>query len=330
GVCDSCHLVHNASGQKLRATHRQPDIPYMKNWCQDCHRQDGIARDKVISQHSHPLGITPDTFQAERSPLPLFSPEGKKSSKQGLIDCTTCHDPHRWAEPSLPSDKSPSSDKKENLHASFLRLPVAGDSLLCLECHKKQGLVSGTDHDMRLENAHSTNILGMNTQESGLCGQCHTMHSPTLENSLWAMNPGDGNNVKTRQCTSCHSKTGMAKDKTPEHLMHPESVAVWSDATRQNYHQNEATPDLPVHDLKGMEQSKGQITCASCHNPHQWDPHKAEAGSGRNEEGDALSSFLRNANTEGIVCADCHGKDALFRYKYFHGARSREAHPLYR
>ena len=339
GTCETCHRVHNASGQNLRvlpvlaaadlAGNGNPEVSLTKTWCLNCHSKDGIAEAKIVSEHSHPVGIEPDASLTRHSSLPLYSSSGEKSGKRGLIDCATCHDPHNWTEFPQLSDTE-FSGEKETSHAGFLRLPVNGDSRLCLECHEKQGLVSGTDHDMRVTNSQSINILGRTVHESGLCGQCHTMHSPAMSDSLWARNPGDDELIKNRQCSSCHSKTGMAKDKTPEFKSHPEYVMAWSNTTRANFLQNKSTPDLPVFDEKGIEQQRGQITCASCHDPHQWSPRSAQGGSGKNEEGDVLSSFLRISKSEYIVCADCHGKDALYRYKYFHEKSSRAKHPLYR
>jgi hypothetical protein len=86
----------------------------------------------------------------------------------------------------------------------------------------------------------------------------------------------------------------------------------------------------PVFDRHGQRTLAGRLACASCHNPHRWDPRQAAKGPGINREGDATNSFLRNRLSGRLVCSDCHGKDAIFRYKYFHGLTSRRVHPLYR
>ena len=91
-----------------------------------------------------------------------------------------------------------------------------------------------------------------------------------------------------------------------------------------------ASAPLPVFDAGGAIDDAGVISCPTCHDPHQWSAKAAMEGPGRNTEGDARSSFLRVANSEQFLCADCHGQDALFRYKYFHGKTSRKAYPLYR
>lgn len=340
GFCETCHQVHNARGERLRARDVGPGKQYIETWCQDCHRQDGIAGDKVVSDHSHPLGVKPVHLKSKDTSLPLFASDGEHSSMDGMVDCATCHDPHVWTQevPSFSSeqasilvdDQGTNQEKPEgDAHSSFLRMSAAGDSLLCIECHEKQGLAKGTDHDMRVTGKSSINQQGQNVEQSGFCGQCHTMHNSVMNSNLWAQIPGKGADVKTQQCSGCHSDRGIAKNKTPDHLEHPEKVVAWSNDSRHIYHKDKKIPDIPVYDQTGEKQHRGQITCASCHNPHQWSPGNAKAGTGKNEEGNVLSSFLRNANSENIVCADCHGKDSLFRYKYFHGDASRKKYPLY-
>jgi hypothetical protein len=87
---------------------------------------------------------------------------------------------------------------------------------------------------------------------------------------------------------------------------------------------------IGVYNHDGLPDATGVITCASCHNPHQWSPRTLAEGPGKNTEGDVNSSFLRLTNTESFLCADCHGRDALFRYKYFHGKSSHKDYRLFR
>jgi hypothetical protein len=82
---------------------------------------------------------------------------------------------------------------------------------------------------------------------------------------------------------------------------------------------NKDVTHLPVFADNGKRDKLGFITCPTCHNVHQWRSAKAEPGPGVNEEGDVFSSFLRARSTQDVLCADCHGTDAIFRYKYFHG-----------
>jgi len=317
----------------LRGRDEGPGKMAIETWCKDCHQKDGLAKDKLIAEHSHPLGVHSQQL-AKKTGLPLFDKQGKRTEHDGLVDCASCHNPHQWT-PTIPvPSKNKTKQKKEEEQEgdssnSYLRLAANHDAKLCGSCHKDKLRIIGTDHDMRVTAKTASNALGHNTDQSGVCGQCHAVHNSAMQNNLWARKPGDGNDVKEQQCRSCHSEKGLAKDKVPQALQHPEEVMAWSGETRALVKQGKL-PEILVYDKQGKETHVGFITCPSCHNPHQWDPRNQTAGSGKNIEGDAMTSFLRNTNSEFIVCADCHGKDALFRYKYYHGKASRKEYPLYR
>lgn len=327
-ICGFCHAVHNAKGEQLRARETGPGQSPIETWCKDCHQENGLAKDKVIAAHSHPLGKHPQNMNA-KSNLPLFDKHGDRAEQDGLVDCATCHNPHQWT-PQIPkADTVAKSDKEGDTNSSFLRLTASLDSDLCTTCHQDKALVKGTDHDMRVSAKNARNAQAQAVEQSGICGQCHAVHNPQMQATLWALKPGEGEDRKEQQCRSCHTDFGVASNKIPPASQHPHKVLAWSNATRQ-LGQSNKLPDTPVFDQEGNQAHAGFISCPSCHNPHQWDPSKAAAGPGKNVEGDVLSSFLRNADSAHIVCADCHGKDALFRYKYYHSKVSRTKAPLYR
>ena len=74
--------------------------------------------------------------------------------------------------------------------------------------------------------------------------------------------------------------------------------------------------------ITGKNVTVGDISCASCHNVHQWDPKVSGHGIGENIEGKTTTSFLR-MQTYSLMCIDCHGLDALFRFKYYHNSKQR-------
>ncbi|HDZ61832.1 MAG TPA: hypothetical protein ENH40_01645 [Nitrospirae bacterium] len=81
--------------------------------------------------------------------------------------------------------------------------------------------------------------------------------------------------------------------------------------------------DLPLFNLTtGASINVGDISCASCHDVHQWSPRFKARGKGVNIEGNVTNSFLR-PHTYSLLCIDCHGFDALFRFKYYHDPRER-------
>lgn len=327
-ICSYCHAVHNAKGEPLWARGHGPGNKPIETLCKDCHQQGGLAKDKVLAAYSHPLGKHPEHMQPTHA-LPLFDSNGKRTVHNGLVDCATCHNPHQWT-PQIPKPVDLAiPDQEGDARTSFLRVSAAGDAALCATCHQDKSLVKGTDHDMRVTANTAHNAAGQSVQQSGVCGQCHAIHNPQMPVSLWARKPGEGEDLKEQQCRSCHQEGGVASNKVPSALHHPHKVMVWSTATRQLRY-TYPLPDIPVFAKDGTKAHTGFLSCPSCHNPHQWDPRKAVAGPGKNVEGDALTSFLRNTDSAHIVCGDCHGQDGLFRYKYFHAETSRKPYPLYR
>ena len=51
---------------------------------------------------------------------------------------------------------------------------------------------------------------------------------------------------------------------------------------------------------------------------------------GKPVEGSVLNSFLKNKSVSGSICVDCHGLDALYRYKFFHDKRVHSEKPSYK
>ena len=100
----------------------------------------------------------------------------------------------------------------------------------------------------------------------------------------------------------------------------PQVTAISNSATRRDGQSDSG--HFPVFTKDGRKTGVGIVTCATCHNPHQWSAAKAEEGPGKNTEGTNLNSFLRSSS-EFSLCTNCHGLDALFRYKYFHAKSSR-------
>jgi len=326
GVCASCHSVHYAKGPYLRGREKGPGSLAIETWCRDCHRRDGLAMDKSIGEHNHPLGKRPDKLVSD-SKLPFFDHNGVRS-KKGTMDCATCHDPHRWSPGANLRNTDVTEETEGDASTSFLRVSASGNSELCAQCHQNNALVKGTDHDMNVTAPDAKNAAGQTVASSGICGQCHAVHDPVMVSNLWGREPFKSGDILEQQCRSCHSKTGIAKLKSPKNARHPGKVYVWSGETRQ-LSRDQPIPDIPVFDKNGIPQHSGKISCPSCHNPHQWDPSVKKPGDGKKKEGNVMNSFLRNSNSAYIVCADCHGRDGLFRYKYFHGDTSRKKYPLY-
>lgn len=331
GPCETCHQPHNSKQLAMWARDTGPGKGKIEKLCTDCHRKGGIAKDKLPGKHSHPVGVA--IKAGMKTDLPLF--ENDKHKTANNMDCATCHNLHQW-NPADLADKSGASMKVEGDAAnSFLRKD-AHDSKLCVSCHKKKNLVLKTEHDLNITAPNTTNSRGQTVKQSGVCGQCHAVHQAKAGMALWARDIGKPrgksrkhSNAMNALCLSCHGKGGMAENKQPISYKHPREVMLWNQEIRDKFGRKSSV-DLPVFDENGQPADMGAIACATCHNPHQWQAGKNKRGPGKNTEGDVRNSFLRASHTKNIVCAECHGEEAIFRYKYFHGKSAHKKYPMSR
>ena len=325
GVCGACHKVHNGKDIFMWARGKGPAKGVIAPLCTECHRVKGSADKKLTGTHTHPVDVR--LARGMRTSLPLFDGHGRSKPGKGKVDCATCHDPHLW-QPGVQGGKA-TTEEDGDARNSFLRLVAAGDAPLCTACHEHEGLVRGTDHDLAVTAPRARNKSGQTVAESGVCGQCHAVHNAETGVRLWARPPGAAPDRMEGLCRSCHVKNGVARAKVPPESRHPGEVSIWSSAVRAGFRPSPGA-DILVYDKGGQRRRTGVLTCTSCHDPHQWSARARVAGPGKNTEGDIGNSFLRISNSESFVCADCHGLDGLFRYKYYHGTTSHKRYYLYR
>ena len=328
GICAHCHKPHNAKQNALWSRQEGDAKSPIARLCADCHKPDGLAKMKLTGKYSHPVGRKMNNKQLG-SDLPIFNIEGNRTKENGYIDCSSCHNPHQWDPQNTKNKGSTVATEDGNTGNSFLRKPANNDSLLCVSCHEEKKSIINTDHDLSVTAKDEKNKLGQKRNASGVCGQCHIPHNASENQYLWAKKTGNGNDQIEKSCRSCHDAQKMAANKNPLMTKHPADINIWSTEIREQIHQ-QSVPDITVYDQTGKKTAFGSITCASCHNSHQWNAVDSKEGSGKNEEGNAKTSFLRADKTNNIVCVECHGQDALFRYKYFHGESSHKKHHMFR
>ncbi|MBU0945737.1 MAG: cytochrome c3 family protein [Proteobacteria bacterium] len=316
GPCGVCHLIHMAEEKSLWAIDsknrsRQP----AEAVCLACHNSEGTAGTKVLGKRSHPVDVDPKRLGLKTT-LPLYDKKGKKG-ETGMVTCLTCHNPHQW---------DPTKERVEHFAGlegdgknSFLRLQSASAPILCANCHSEQSYVTMTDHDMNILAPDSQNFLGQTPSQSGVCGACHLVHNGENRVRLWARKLGAGNGVMDKMCKSCHNKNDIGSKKVPTVDSHPEGMLITNVGRNVKGESNY----FPLfQERTGKQVTVGDISCASCHDVHRWDPKVSRAGTGENMEGRATNSFLR-MQTYKLMCIDCHGLDALFRFKYYHNSKQR-------
>jgi predicted CXXCH cytochrome family protein len=316
GLCGSCHAVHGGNENFMWAreiTAKSGSI--QEDLCMSCHNEKGISKKKIIIDASHALNISP-AEKGLNTTLPLFQQNGK-ISKNGVMTCSTCHDPHRWNP--LKTFVGNHFDQEGNSQNSFLRLENSPSPKLCENCHSDKAYVEKTDHDLSVTAPFSKNIIHQTPLESGVCGVCHIVHGDKKRILLWAQTLGSGSSIMETLCLSCHSQNGSAKNRIPEIFSHPKDKLIL------NVGRNiKGKPDFfPIFDdISGKQIPFGNISCPSCHNAHQWNSRIPAKGKGINVDGDATNSFLRSQAMQ-VLCKDCHGPDTLLRIKFFHDPRKR-------
>jgi len=313
-VCIFCHTPHRASSSGVlwnRGTSTTSYITYTSTTvqqapgqptgssklCLSCH--DGtIALGEVLSRSlpipfptgleflnsgpayigtdlsdDHPVSI-PYPTSGELVPvasidLPL--------DHNGLIQCTSCHDPH------------------DNQFGQFLRKANTA-SALCTTCHAPSGwpiashatspaIWDGTPPDPWPSSAETT-------VAANACGSCHQPHAagagPRLLRST----------VEEDNCTGCHNG-------------HVATLDVAADFQKPYHHPIEQTTG--VHDpTEDPVSAPRHVECTDCHNPHQANASTAAApaASGR-------LAGVKGVSTTGTVvdpvvneyelCFRCHG-----------------------
>ncbi|NOY66554.1 MAG: hypothetical protein GXP13_03985, partial [Gammaproteobacteria bacterium] len=332
-MCGTCHNAHNGKGPYIMSRSqedRKANQTAINALCIDCHRKGGSASNSKTGKHSHPVGVQLNDAMS-KSKLPLFNKAGErvKAGTDGLLDCVTCHNVHQWDASNRFNKHGKNIKRSGNGSNSFLRIKASGSSSLCVNCHKNEARVLGTDHDMRVTAKNSRNRKKQKVNQSGVCGQCHSAHNSSVSATLWARSLGEADNKQEAFCRSCHNSNGIAKKNPVGKATHPPEVLVWSSTVRAMSGRNQGA-DMPVYTKNGHKHDVGMITCTTCHDPHTWQASNKKKGSGKPVEGSVINSFLRAESTRKTVCSDCHGLDAIFRYQYFHAETSRKEHPLFR
>ena len=326
GPCTNCHQAHNAEEHALWSREPGPGTGDVEILCTACHNKDGMVKENIAGAHSHPVAVAMGPNM--KTSLPLHFHYKDKSKKNGKVDCSTCHNPHQW-DPKNAASKAGASMKAEgDAKTSFLRIP-AHDSGLCLDCHKDKESIVKTEHDLNITAPTAVNNMNLTVKHSGICAQCHAVHQAESSMALWGRkldkDDNDGNNL----CLSCHADGKIAENKQPISYKHPKDALIWSQEIRDHFGRISKTA-LPVFDAFGRRtDAMGSIACATCHDAHTWQAD-SKTPPGKNTEGDVSNSFLRVKHTKGIVCTECHGEEAIYRYKYFHGKSAHKKYPMVR
>lgn len=310
GVCSACHIPHNAAGRSLWASNTLPLNASPSVLCLSCHHKDGVAAKKTTGQHSHPVNVVADSQS-----LPLYT----RGDKKKVMECSTCHNPHRWGGQSNKKGKGINIEGDGD--NSFLRAKTLRKPLLCKNCHQQKALVSGTDHDMRITAPSSGTLRGEKASEGSVCNPCHSIHNAPEKILLWnAPLAVEGLDFMEMACKGCHSQSRAGKDKIITSGTHPRQIYFgYHKSYRDILFSMEPMQDpIPLYSDVGIQSLKGEITCPTCHNAHVWNA-QTDYKHEENPEGTIVDSFLRKG-ARNDLCYACHGRKTLMLYRYFHDA----------
>jgi predicted CXXCH cytochrome family protein len=276
-LCRGCHRVHNAKAPMLWNREPGSAADDMAGLCFSCHDFQKVAYRKKLTGYSHPMGIGISSLgKNTRSPLPLFD-ENYKRDPRGRIFCNTCHDTHKRKPVQEQPQQTVPPDDEGNL---FLRL-AANDSssTLCTSCHPDKQTIKGTKHDP-LVSTPRKKTPGQTGRPLSLCGTCHAAHNNPEPAKLWNLKLGEGKDLISQMCNSCHSG--------PEQFSHPLNITLSSGMNPKA---------LPLYNRKLKPEKRGKILCPTCHNTHQ-------------EKGSTKANLLKMpAGAE--LCGECHPAEAL-------------------
>jgi predicted CXXCH cytochrome family protein len=283
GVCSACHLPHKAA-RRVSGTGN-----FTTELCLSCHSKGNIAAKASLTGAQHPLAVRPEN----KPGLPLFNALGLRD-QNGVVTCTTCHDPHRWTE-------AAAGKAKENRASPqyFVRQPSPE---ICAECHRDKMYIVDSKHDLSKVAPQTTNIRNQTPLQSGVCGGCHLVHNaqPTF---LWARKRTTENkSAVDGLCVDCHNDHGTASKKVIKDYSHPINLSPAKKGLATT---------LPLYDGNGKVSPDGLLACPTCHDPHRWTPSKAPDKNQIKSEGTSQNSFLRLENSpEARLCENCHTAQA--------------------
>ncbi len=313
GVCSACHIPHKATGPYLWARKIGKKNPTPSDLCQTCHREGGIAKKKTVGRYTHPVNVA---MKEKPAGLPLF----KVGKEKDLLECATCHNPHQWR-PGV-AKKGPGKNTEGTENTSFLRKPNLKYPRLCGTCHYDKAYVTGTDHDLRITAPNYVNLQGKPIKKSSPCTACHGVHQAKEKVYLWVAPLGKGQDYIEQTCYGCHSKNGPAADKTVPVGSHPTKLYF---GYHKKYLSLVLVKNIPLFTKDGRESVKGEISCATCHDPHIWDDTNPMRVPWKNIEGNITNSFLRKRlHLMENFCSICHGPSALFLFRFYHDKEMRE------
>ncbi len=264
------------------------NIHFDKLYCAECHIQTPNENNLFLKSsdiiytcrchgytpdtYTHPVDITPSPEIGTKIPpeLPLTN---------GKITCKTCH--------LISLQCQPSEDIKRK-NKIFLRVnPFLPRTTICFLCHD--------DQQYKMLDPH--NQLDVSGKiVASKCLYCHT-ETPDEKTAIFNPRGGKGQGVKligdlAILCSRCHFKQSRLHPINADHFKRPSAKIL----TNMKQSEREFGIRLPLN-------YKGEVTCATCHNPHERGVIPVERATAK---GASEKARLRRPAYANKICLACH------------------------
>lgn len=318
-VCFLCHRIHNARAGGLWFTPLPAPTEAFGSdertrRCLTCHLLEPFK--KIEAHNGHLVGkpMPPRYDPPPEERLKLGRIDVGEGGERNVLVCATCHLNHGFVNP----------DGTVTLWAGR-GLP---DGDLCVACHVPNGAIVGSPHDFRTRAEGAFRPDDGRSGLFGVCGGCHANHGAPIEKGLLAFDvsaPRGQGNIHDAFCLHCHGDPRVMKDRGQiRFYVHPTGEKVRDKL--EALIEKEETPVLEEtfgepgeRTIEGYE-SIFSIHCRTCHDNHRWSSLPKEKAAEFEET--EMTSFLKGSEVASSLCANCHGIEALYRYRLFHQERS--------
>lgn len=269
--------------------------------CLDCH--DGSAMDDREVWDPSLFGHLSRSVHAGMIPDVIALQEGR-------LACISCHVPHAG----MPGTG-------EDARKPYL-IQGNADGAFCANCHKGHETIVGSPHDFRHRKEGAYLPDKGRSAEFGVCGGCHASHGAPVDKGLlvFPVSPPQGRGyLEDMFCLHCHNDPGVQRDRRVKFYIHPPAEMV-----REEFRERVAKGRIQPSDLLGKAdrtteagyEALFRVACITCHDNHQWSRASEQPSPALDHV--EVKDFLKGREVAETVCANCHGGEALYLYRYFH------------
>jgi predicted CXXCH cytochrome family protein len=286
-LCLSCHDGTIALGQTARGV-----IPLV-NAGPGGRMPPGRANLGTDLSGSHPVSFRPGPSRATRAPA---RGDAVKLDRHGLMQCTSCHDPHS-------EDVDPEQRK-------FLVKSNRG-SAICQSCHALPSWSSAAHQNpVAARRGLARASPASEKALDGGCSACHASHGGSARALVKTADPNAGDDAA---CLACHDGRGASTDIARELAKHYAHAAPAFGPSGHDHGEGPDSRESPLPERRPG--APRHVACADCHDPHAATPRAANAPIARGALAgvwgiDRNGQRVQPVSFEYEVCYKCHADSA--------------------